>query len=273
RPGTRETDAAGPGDGDARVPPRARPPAATSPQPPVNVQEADRQPPAALAPTDIPLPPPSPPPHAPPALPAPPPARRPPAAPATAGPDVERRGAGPGADADAAGPARTGPAPTTTSADGVRPFEPIVLSAASATTAVRPGPRRSARHALVDLGVPERLLEGDEAVPGQAATLSELVARFDPAPGLASAPGSVIAVVGEGGAALATARQMAGRLRQSPQDDALAGVVDPVAGHGRRMTTPGALERFRERARAANRPYVVVVGSGPRESPSTADLV
>jgi hypothetical protein len=131
----------------------------------------------------------------------------------------------------------------------------------------------SSVNSLLELGIPTRLLAGF-ADPRAAVPLSVLVRRFDPPPSLWLAPGRVIAVVGEGNHALATARQMAHRAGTDPFDIVLAGEMEPVAGHGRRLQTPAAAARYRSRI-SPDVPAIVAIGVGPERTdwPAAAALV
>ncbi|NTW40593.1 MAG: hypothetical protein HGA44_12025 [Cellulomonadaceae bacterium] len=127
--------------------------------------------------------------------------------------------------------------------------------------------------ALLELGIPTRLVSGftdpDAAVP-----LSLLVRRFERAPAARLLPGAVIAVVGPAQAALRTATQMAHRAGLDPHDVVLAGDIEPVPGHGRRLQSAAAVSRFRSRA-PDDVPSVVVVavGQGRDARAAAADLI
>ncbi len=154
----------------------------------------------------------------------------------------------------------------------------VADDAERATPAQRPGPpppglepeRGGASvNALLELGIPTRLLAGF-GDPRAAVPLSVLVRRFDPPPSVWLAPGRIVVVAGEGDVALATARQMAHRAGMDPFEIALAGEISPVPGHGRRMQSPAAATRYRERL-GGDAPAIVAVGVGPeREDWSAA---
>ena len=114
---------------------------------------------------------------------------------------------------------------------------------------------------LLELGVPVRLLEGfanlTDPVP-----LSMLVRRFERPPAVRLEPGATVVVVGAGQDALRTASQMAGRAGLDGRDVLLAGEIDSVAGHGRRLLTVAAAARHRSRRRT-DVPTVVALGVGP----------
>lgn len=127
----------------------------------------------------------------------------------------------------------------------------------------------SSVNALLELGIPTRLLVGF-GDPKASVPLSVLVRRFDPPPSVWLAPGRVVVVVGDGDAALATARQMAHRVGMDPFEIALAGEISSVPGHGRRIQTSAAAARYRDRLEEDAR-ALVAVGVGPsREDWSTA---
>ncbi|WP_149203342.1 hypothetical protein [Actinotalea subterranea] len=114
---------------------------------------------------------------------------------------------------------------------------------------------------FLELGLPTRVLQGF-GDPGAPVPLSQLVRRFDRAPALRVAPGQVLAVAGDPATVLRTATQMAGRVGVAPEDIVLAGAMEPVAGHGRRLQTVPALARYRARV-SADVPAVVALGVGP----------
>ncbi|MDT0165125.1 hypothetical protein Q9R32_06120 [Actinotalea sp. AC32] len=136
----------------------------------------------------------------------------------------------------------------------------------------RPGSGSSVS-ALLELGVPTRLLQGFSS-PDTPLPLSVLVRRFDRPPTLRALPGGVIAVVGAPDLALRTSMQMAARAGVEPQDIVLAGAMPPVAGHGRRLQTPSAVARARSRV-AEDAPTIVAVGVGEERSDWTlaADIL
>ena len=117
---------------------------------------------------------------------------------------------------------------------------------------------RSSVTTLLELGIPTRLLAGftdpDAPVP-----LSLLVRAFEAAPRMRLAPGSVVAVVGERNDAMRTATQMAHRSGMDPHQIVLAGDIDAIAGHGRRLQTAGAVARYRARV-SSEVPALVVIG-------------
>lgn len=160
--------------------------------------------------------------------------------------------------ADASDDAGTGEAATSAAevVDDV-PSDAVPVEA----TAVEPPPRQgvgSSAAALVELGVPVRLLAGVADVDAPL-PLSVLVRRFDRPPSVRLLPGSVVALVGPPDLALRTATQMAQRAGVEPHDVVLAGSMPAVAGHGRRLQTPGAVARMRSRV-AEDVPTVVALG-------------
>ncbi len=121
---------------------------------------------------------------------------------------------------------------------------------------------------LLELGVPVRLLEGfgslTEPVP-----LPVLVRRFERPPAALLTPGTLVVVVGDGEDTLRTAAQLAQRARLDPHDVLLAGEIDSVAGHGRRLLTVSAAARVRARLRE-DAPTIVALGVGDTFSATTA---
>ncbi|MBX9245160.1 hypothetical protein ICW40_10115 [Actinotalea ferrariae] len=145
-------------------------------------------------------------------------------------------------------------------------LEPGAAGSAAPTDA---DPHGATVGALLELGLPTSLLAGlgdlRAAVP-----LSTLVRRFPPAPVLRLDTG-VIAVVGEPAAALRTAMQMAYRAGIDPHDVVLAGDMDAVPGHGRRIQTTVAAARLR--GRAGDGATLVAVGVDASGRPAAAELL
>lgn len=114
--------------------------------------------------------------------------------------------------------------------------------------------------ALLELGIPTRLLAGftDQQAP---VALSQLVRQFERPPVVRLVPGAVIVVAGPQEIALRTATQMAHRAGLEPTDVVLAGSVEAVPGHGRRLQTAAAVTRFRGKV-PLEVPTVVVLGVG-----------
>lgn len=113
---------------------------------------------------------------------------------------------------------------------------------------------------LLELGVPVRLLEGFDNLTDPV-PLSMLVRRFERPPAVRLEPGATVVVVGAGEHALRVASQMAGRAGLDGRDVLLAGEIDSVAGHGRRLLTVAAAARHRSRRRT-DAPTVVALGVG-----------
>lgn len=124
---------------------------------------------------------------------------------------------------------------------------------------------------LLELGVPVRLLDGFPNLTAPV-PLSMLVRRFDRPPGVRLEAGALIAVVGPGEEALRTASQMAQRARLDLREVLLAGEIDSVAGHGRRLLTVSAASRCRSRLRD-DCPTIVALGVGPATSAWVAAAV
>jgi hypothetical protein len=135
-------------------------------------------------------------------------------------------------------------------ASTVEPVAPAADAALSGTT----------RAALIELGVPERVLASagiDEPAP-----LSVLLADVPVAPELPRVHGSVVVVVGPVGDAEAVALQVAERLRQAPSSVVLAGQGEPGAGKTRRLADQAAAARWRSGA-ADGRVRIVALAVGP----------
>jgi hypothetical protein len=124
---------------------------------------------------------------------------------------------------------------------------------------------------LLELGVPVRLLEGFPSLTAPV-PLSMLVRRFERPPSVRLEAGALIAVVGPGDEVLRTASQMAQRARLDPREVLLAGEIDSVAGHGRRLLTVSAASRCRSRLRD-DCPTIVALGVGPATSAWVAAAV
>lgn len=182
---------------------------------------------------------------------------------------------------DAVGPAGgTGTAgtPEETSAAGEEVATEVgatVTARAPSDEADAPAERPSAATAagLLELGVPVRLLEGFASLTDPV-PLSMLVRRFDKPPAVRLEPGATVVVAGPGTQALRTAGQMAGRAGLDGRDVLLAGEIDSVAGHGRRLLTVAAATRHRSRRRT-DVPTVIAlgVGAGPAAQADAADLL
>jgi hypothetical protein len=114
--------------------------------------------------------------------------------------------------------------------------------------------------ALLELGIPTRLLAGfeDQHAP---VPLSMLVRTFDRPHGVLLAPGAVVVVAGPAELAVRTGVAMAHRAGLDAHDVVLAGDVDPLPGHGRRVQTASAAARVRERV-SDDAPTVVALGVG-----------
>lgn len=161
---------------------------------------------------------------------------------------------------------RTDPAATTAATGPAVPAAaPAVAPAAVPDVEPEPAPGpdgdtdladTASASALLELGVPTRLLAGFD--PAQAVPLARLARRFD-RPTLRLAPGSVVVVAGPAELAVSTAVAMARRVGLAPQDVVLAGEVDPIPGHGRRVQTTAAAARIRARV-GSDTPTIVALG-------------
>lgn len=113
---------------------------------------------------------------------------------------------------------------------------------------------------LLELGVPLRLLAGFDD-PHASVPLSMLVRTFDRPRGVRLAPGGVVVVAGPAELAVRTAVAMAHRAGLAAHEVVLAGDVDPLPGHGRRVQTASAAARVRERV-PDDAPMIVALGVG-----------
>lgn len=126
---------------------------------------------------------------------------------------------------------------------------------------------------LLELGIPARLL-GDVTDLSADLPVSVLVRRFGRVPAVRLTKGNVVAVVGDAPAALRVATQMAYRAGLAERDVLLAGDIDHVPGHGRRLQSPAALAKFRQKVSSEALYLVVVgVGEGPEAEARAARLL
>jgi hypothetical protein len=181
-------------------------------------------------------------------------------------PVVSRPASAPDAASDAASDAAPDAAPDATAqptpdATPAAPAAPLGGGNEDGATVAR----------LLELGVPVRLLEGFPSLTAPV-PLSMLVRRFDRPPSVRLEAGALIAVVGPGDEVLRTASQMAQRARLDPREVLLAGEIDSVAGHGRRLLTVSAASRCRSRLRD-DCPTIVALGVGPATSAWVAAAV
>lgn len=161
-----------------------------------------------------------------------------------------------------------------------RPLSPPVPVApqpadASAPAQVHPAPGPAEDHtgttaaALLELGIPLRLLAGVED-PQAPLPLSILVRSFDRPPAVRLEPGALVVVAGPAELAVRTAVAMAHRAGLAAHDVVLAGDLDPLPGHGRRVQTAAAAARVRTRT-PQDAPTVVALGVGGLQG--AADLL
>ena len=171
------------------------------------------------------------------------------------------------ADDGVAAAAPSGPVPFTfPRLEREEPAVPVEEEDEPAPAPAPPEPSTDARGGataagLLELGVPVRLLEGFASLTDPV-PLSMLVRRFDRPPAVRLEPGATVVVAGPGEQALRVASQMAGRAGLDGRDALLAGEIDSVAGHGRRLLTVAAASRHRSRRRV-DAPTVVALGVGP----------
>ncbi|GAA2726568.1 hypothetical protein CAE01nite_22250 [Cellulomonas aerilata] len=180
------------------------------------------------------------------------------AAPAPAGPSTATPHSAPAAGAPAAAVSAAAPAPATSAQATSAPVAPTVVLP-SVPTPHPPG--GGDRRALLGLGVPASVLGAgplDEPLP-----LSRLLGALPRPPMPLRAEGSVVVVVGEGSQALPVATQLAQRARLNAQDVVLAGAIEAVAGHGRRLLSPVAAARHRAKLTETDPVSIVALGVGP----------
>ena len=131
--------------------------------------------------------------------------------------------------------------------------------------------------ALLSLGVPMRCVE-DYADLGSPVPLLDVVARFATPPVSRPEPGDLIVVAGPAEHALAVAKQLAGWVGLQPTAVVLAGEIDAIRGHGRRIRDEIAARGTRARAEKAGQfgePMIVALGVTPgrRGAASSAPLL
>ncbi|MDO8122179.1 hypothetical protein Q6346_12755 [Isoptericola sp. b490] len=172
-------------------------------------------------------------------------------APAPAPPRIARPGGSAAASAPSS-PPEPGPGETA----GAGPSDAAETWDAGPTVPdeVRPG---ASVAALLELGIPTRLLAAFD--PNADVPLSGLVRTFDRPRGTHLVPGTMVVVAGPAELAVRTATQMAQRAGLAPHDVVLAGEVDALPGHGRRVQTTAAAGRLRERV-PQDAPLVVALG-------------
>jgi hypothetical protein len=173
-------------------------------------------------------------------------------------------------------------APVVPEADA-RTFEPLAAPAVTATPvaaaaaapvvapAVPVAPVAGggvARADLEELGLPAALLDAAGSGPVE---LSRLLAHVPTAPPVPREPGTVLVVVGPPEDAVRTADLLALRSGAGGAGSVVhAGDVEPTTGHGRRLTTPQAAERWRARAGETEELTVVALGVRPGRTRETA---
>lgn len=134
----------------------------------------------------------------------------------------------------------------------------------------RPG---STAAGLLELGIPARLLAGVTDLTAEV-PVSVLVRRFGRPPAVRLTKGNVVAVVGAGPVAFRVATQMAHRAGLAERDVMLAGEIEAVPGHGRRLQTGAALAKFRAKASPDELHVVVLgVGEGPEALRTAAEML
>ncbi len=131
--------------------------------------------------------------------------------------------------------------------------------------------------ALLALGVPMRCVE-DYADLGSPVPLLDVVARFATPPVRRPEPGDLIVVAGPADQALAVAKGLAGWVGLPPTAVVLAGEIEAIRGHGRRIRDETQARTVRARAEKAGQfgePLIVALGVAPgrRGAASSAPLL
>lgn len=119
--------------------------------------------------------------------------------------------------------------------------------------------------ALLALGVPMRCVE-DYVELGAPVPLLDVVARFGTPPVRRPEPGDLIVVAGPAEHALTVAKGLAGWVGLSPQAVVLAGDIDAIRGHGRRVRDEAQAHGVRARAEKSaqfGEPTIVALGVTP----------
>ena len=116
------------------------------------------------------------------------------------------------------------------------------------------------RRALAGVGIPASLLDPTRGAPLSLAGVAGALPR---PPALLRAPGSLVAVIGEGAHVVDVAREMARRSGLDPQDVALAGDVGPGHASDREVLTVATAPRQRSRTSTLGTVTVVAVAVGP----------
>jgi len=119
--------------------------------------------------------------------------------------------------------------------------------------------------ALLALGVPLRCIE-ELADLGAPVPLLDVVARFGTPPVRRPEPGDLIVVAGPASDALAVASQLAAWVGLPATAVVLAGEIDAIRGHGRRIRDEVQARALRARAEKVatfGEPLIVALGVGP----------
>lgn len=131
--------------------------------------------------------------------------------------------------------------------------------------------------ALLALGVPMRCVE-DYADLGSSVPLLDVVARFATPPVRRPEPGDLMVIAGPADQALSVAKGLAGWVGLPPTAVVLAGEIDAIRGHGRRIRDEHQARALRARAEKAGQlgePMIVALGVTPgrRGAASSAPLL
>jgi len=119
--------------------------------------------------------------------------------------------------------------------------------------------------ALLALGVPRRFTRAFEDLNAPVPLL-DVVAGFGVPPMRRPEPGDLLVIVGPAAEALAVSRQVAAWMGMPAESVVLAGEIDAIRGHGRRIRTAQEAKAARRRAdkvAALGEPLIVALGIGP----------
>lgn len=119
--------------------------------------------------------------------------------------------------------------------------------------------------ALLALGVPRRFTRAFEDL-NKPVPLLDVIAGFGVPPMRRPEPGDLLVIVGPAAEALAVSRQVAAWMGMPATSVVLAGEIDAIRGHGRRIRTEQEAKAARRRADKVAKlgePLIVALGIGP----------
>lgn len=119
--------------------------------------------------------------------------------------------------------------------------------------------------ALLALGVPRRYVERFESLDTPVPLL-EVVAQFGVPPVRRPEPGDLVVIAGPAEQAVVVATQVAAWMGMPATSVVLAGQIDAIRGHGRRIRTEAeaaAARRRADKAAAVGEPLIVALGIAP----------